>query len=144
MQHPTHSHRFSRWTSVGSQLIWLLEIGGLIIIAIATLMAGAFEVEHMYNKHSIDLADLLLLFLYLEILAMVSIYLQSGALPVRLPMFIAIVAMARYVIIDAKSMDEFRILAITGGIFIITLAILTLNYAESRLAPTQKQKDADT
>ncbi len=143
MPYREHSHGFGKLTKLGSQIIWALEIGGLIIIAISTLMAGALEVMSMYSRHAIDLADLLLLFLYLEILAMVSIYLRSGALPVRLPMFIAIVAMARYVIIDSKSMDETRILAITGGILIITLAILTLNYAETRFSPETERTNKD-
>ncbi len=128
---PSHKKAFTDITNTGARIIWALEIGGLIIIAIATLIAGALEVLHMLNKASVNLADLLLLFLYLEILAMVSIYLKSGALPVKLPLFIAIIAMARYLIIDAKSMAETQLLAIAGGILLLTFAIIALTYTEA-------------
>ena len=124
--------QWRRATRLGAQVLWALEIGGLVIIAIATLIAGALEVMHMVDKQSIDLADLLLLFLYLEVLAMVGIYLESGALPVRLPLYIGIVALARYIIIDAKHMDDLRILAISAGILILTIAVLVTNYTHHR------------
>jgi protein PsiE len=64
---------------------------------------------------TVTLADLLLFFIYLEVLAMVAIYLESGKLPVRMPLYIAIVALARYMILDMKSLDTWRMLGVARG-----------------------------
>jgi len=69
----------------------------------------------MYEARTVTLADLLLLFIYLEVLAMVKIYLASGKSPVRMPLYIAIVALARYMILDMKSLDMWRTLGVAGG-----------------------------
>lgn len=83
-------------------LIWIQDIG-LLIIAIATIIAIGIELLTMIEQRHASLADLLLLFIYLEILAMASIYLKSGELQVRLPLYITIVALARYMILDMKN-----------------------------------------
>ena len=77
---------------------------GLIFVAIATVIAFGVEVMTMVEHRTVTLADLLLLFIYLEVLAMVAIYLKSGKLPIRIPLYIAIVALARYMILDMKAM----------------------------------------
>ncbi len=66
----------------------------------------------MVTNARVTLADLLLMFLYLEILTMVGLYFESGKLPVRFPLYIAMVAMARYVIVDIKEMDNIRLLGV--------------------------------
>jgi protein PsiE len=95
-------------------LVWVQDVG-LLIIAIATIIAVAIEVASMIEARTVTLADLLLLFIYLEVLAMVAIYLDSGKLPVRMPLYIAIVALARYMILDMKSLDTWRMLGVAGG-----------------------------
>ena len=65
----------------------------------------------------------MLLFIYLEVLAMVAIYLDSGKLPVRMPLYIAIVALARYMILDMKSLDTWRMLGVAGATLLIALSI---------------------
>ena len=65
-------------------LTWVQDIG-LLIIAIATVFAVGAEISTMFQAKTVTLGDLLLLFIYLEVLAMVSIYLDSGKLPVRMP-----------------------------------------------------------
>ncbi len=86
----------------------------------------------MYAAKTVTLADLLLLFIYLEVLAMVSIYLDSGKLPVRMPLYIAIVALARYLILDMKSLDTWRMLGIAGAALLIALAILVIRFGHAR------------
>lgn len=105
-----------------------VEFIGLLIIAIATVFAGYEAVHHMFILGSVTLGDLLLLFLYLEVLAMVAIYLESGKLPVRLPMYIAIVALARFLILDMKDLSEWQMIAIAVTIFLITISTLVLRY----------------
>lgn len=112
----------------GQRILHGIEKIGLAIIAAATVVAIGQEVMVMVNSGIVRLADLLLLFIYLEVLAMAGIYLQSGKLPVRLPLYIAIVALARYIVLDVKAMSGFELLAVAGAIFIIALAVLAIRY----------------
>jgi len=106
----------------------LVQDIGLIVIAIATVIAIGSEVMLMINNRAVMLADLLLLFIYLEVLAMVAIYLKSGKLPIRIPLYIAIVALARYMILDMKDMDQWRMLAVAGSALILAVTILVIRY----------------
>ena len=117
----------------GLGAIRLFELLGLAIISIATLVAGAIEVMHMVQSMEVTLADLLLLFIYLEVLTMVGIYLESGALPVRMPLYIAMVALARHMILDMKAMSEWALIATAAAILILAGAVLLIRYGHFRL-----------
>lgn len=118
--------------TVGHKLLTWVQDLGLLIIAIATLIAVGFEVSSMVAARVVILADLLLLFIYLEVLAMVSIYLDSGKLPVRMPLYIAIVALARYLILDMKNLDTWRMLGVAGAALVIAIAILVIRFGHTR------------
>ena len=105
---------------------------GLILVAIATVIAFGIEVKLMIDNRAVTLADLLLLFIYLEVLAMVAIYLKSGKLPIRIPLYIAIVALARYMILDMKDMDTWRMLTVAGAALIMAITILVIRYGHIR------------
>ncbi|MDA3870034.1 MAG: phosphate-starvation-inducible PsiE family protein [Gammaproteobacteria bacterium] len=120
-------------------LTWIQSIG-LLIIAIATVIAMGAEVFAMVSARTVTLADLLLLFIYLEVLEMVAIYLDSGKLPVRIPLYIAIVALARYMILDMKNIDTLRMLGIAGAVLIIALTVLIIRYGHTRF-PYNKKED---
>ena len=119
-------------TKAGKKAIQLAENIGLLIIAIATIIAVGIEIKQMFFANTVTLADLLLLFIYLEVMAMVGIYLDSGKLPVRMPLYIAIVALARYLILDMKNLDVWHMLAISGSILIIAIAIMVHRYARTK------------
>jgi len=110
------------------KLLLLAEHIGLLVIAFATAVAMAAEVMVMVNAMQVTLADLLLLFLYLEVFAMVGAYYRSGKLPVRFPLYIGMVALARYLILDIKGMEDWRMLAITGSILLLTVAVLVVRF----------------
>jgi protein PsiE len=120
---------FSR---IGHKAITWIEDVGLLIIAVATVIALSIEVVSMFEARTVTLADLLLLFIYLEVLAMVAMYLDSGKLPVRMPLYIAIVALARYMILDMKSLDTWKMLGVAGAVLLIALAILVIRYGHTR------------
>ncbi|WP_295538359.1 phosphate-starvation-inducible PsiE family protein [uncultured Thiohalocapsa sp.] len=121
-----------RLITVGDRSIYALEVLGLLLITIATVIAAAQEVAKMVQVLEVTLADLLLLFIYLEVLTMVGIYLRSGALPVRMPLYIAIVALARHLILDMKSMSEIALIATAVAILIIAGAVLLLRFGHFR------------
>jgi protein PsiE len=80
------------------------------------------------------------MFLYLEVLAMIGQYFKSGQLPVRFPLYIAIVALARYLILDIKDMNEWRMLSVAAAIFLLTLGVLAIRYGHVRFP---YREDAD-
>jgi protein PsiE len=114
------------------KLLSSVEHIGLLVIAIATVFAMTGEIGIMLRAMQVALGDLLLLFLYLEILAMVGAYYRSGKLPVRFPLYIGIVALARYLVLDIKNMDDWRMLAVTGSILLLTLAVLLVRIGHVR------------
>ena len=117
---------------LNQSLLSLVENLGLLVIAIATVFAMASETLSMIRAMQVTLTDLLLLFLYLEVLAMVGLYYHSGKLPVRFPLYIGMVALARYLILDMKSMDDLRMLAVTASILMLTFAVLLIRYGHVR------------
>lgn len=121
-----------RTTNYSRRTLLFFEGAGLIVIAVATIFAGYQETMLMVNNGRVTLADLLLMFLYLEILTMVGLYFESGKLPVRFPLYIAMVAMARYVTVDIKEMDNIRLLGVSASIVLIALAVLVIRYGHVR------------
>ncbi len=118
--------------SIGHKaLTWIQDLG-LLVIAVCTVIAGGIEIAFMVEAKTVRLADLLLLFIYLEVLAMVGIYLDSGKLPVRMPLYIAIVALARYLILDMKNLDTWRMVGISGATLLIAVAILVIRFGHTR------------
>lgn len=112
----------------GKSILTLIQDVGLLIVALATMVALGIEVMHMFDARTVTLADLLLIFIYLEVFAMVSIYLESGKLPVRMPLYIAIVALARYLILDMKGMDTWKMIGIAGATLLLAITILVIRY----------------
>lgn len=128
----TATMKNNRISGIAISILGAVEHVGLAVITIATVIAGVGEVGIMVDAGAVTLADLLLLFLYLEILAMVGLYFQSGKLPVRFPVYIAIVAMARYLVLDMKNLDEWRLLGVATAILLLSLAVLAMRYGHVR------------
>ena len=116
---------------IGQKSLLILESIGLFIIVICTIIACWFEVKSMIELDIVTLTDLLLLFIYLEVLSMVASYLNSGKLPVRMPLYIAIVALARYLILDMKNMDTWRMLGVAGAILLISFTVLVIRFGHT-------------
>lgn len=129
----------------GIRVARLVEDAGLSIILLATLVAGGIEIHHMWVQRNVMLTDLLLMFIYVETVTMVKVYWESGKLPVRMPLYIAIVAIARYVIIDIKDMDALRVIAISSSILVIAIAVLIVRWGHVKLPyPTRDEAERDT
>ncbi|NJD33749.1 MAG: phosphate-starvation-inducible E [Betaproteobacteria bacterium] len=126
------SHTFDRLRKLFSSGLDLVEYAGLLVIAFATTVAMYQETMVMISSHRVALADLLLMFLYLEVLAMIGQYLKSGQIQVRFPMYIGMVALARYLILDVKDMSELRMLGVSAAILLLTLAVLAIRYGHVR------------
>jgi protein PsiE len=111
----------------------MAEWAGLLVISMATVLAIGQETWQMLSARQVLLQDILLLFIYLEILTMVGLYFKSGKLPLRYPIYIAMVAIARYIIIGMKQLDGWTILAFAGAILVLALAVVAIRYGHVRL-----------
>lgn len=117
--------RTSRYAGMALRVV---EDVGLAVIGVATIVAGWHEVQAMFTAARVTLADLLLMFIYLEVLTMVGLYFESGKLPVRFPIYIGMVALARYLILDMKDMDLWRMVGVSSSIVLLALAVLLIRY----------------
>jgi protein PsiE len=112
----------------GRRAIALIEDVGLALILVATAVAIGQEVWHMIQNQRVDLADLLLMFILLEVITMVENYWRVGKLPVRIPLYIAMVSMARYLILDTTDAHDVHALFITGAILVLSLAVFVVRF----------------
>ena len=115
----------------------------LVIIAILTVFATSEEIWQIYLTGSVQLADLLLLFIFTEVLGMIGIFFVSNRIPITLPIFIAMTAIARLIILQGKDMDMTYLLYEAGAIFILTLAVLVLRYKPVSRYTYQSDEVAD-
>ncbi len=130
----------SKLKNTGHKVLLFVEEIGLMIIALATVIAIGVEIFSMIQAMSVTLSDLLLLFIYLEVFAMAGIYLKSGKLPVLMPLYISIVAVARYMILDMKNLDTLRILGLAGAVLLIAVAILSIRFGHIKF-PYSNEED---
>jgi phosphate starvation-inducible membrane PsiE len=119
----------------GDHLAEGFHLVGLFVVGASILWASWAEVFHIIHEGGPRIKDILLLFIYLELGAMVGIYFKTKQLPVRFLIYVAITALTRLLAIDIKEMVDSRMLAVTGAILLLTLAVLVLQYAAARFPP---------
>ena len=108
-----------------------LQLGLLTIILISTVIAVGIEIKTMYINQSVTLADLLLMFLYLEVLAMVRVFWSQQSISITLPLLIAITALSRFIILQGKEMDPSGLVYEAVAIALIASAIVILRLRHS-------------
>ena len=109
------------WTTVVS------EKGMLAVIGCLTLVAAGLDIWDMFLARDINLADLFLLFIYVEIIGMVGAYYSTHIIPVTFPIVIAITAMCRLLILQGKESEPWVLISSAGAIFILAAAVYVLN-----------------
>lgn len=123
------------------RFILFVERTGLVLITAATIIAIGQELWVVIRNARVELHDILLLFIYLEILTMVALYFTSGKLPVRYPIYISIVAITRFIILGMKEMNALEIIYLAAAILLLTIASIVLRYGHSKLPYTQENID---
>ena len=112
----------------------------LSIILISTVIAVGIELKRMFLDQSVNLADLLLMFLYLEVMAMVRVFWNQQSISITLPLLIAITALARFIILQGKEMDASALVYEAVAIVLIASAIVILRLRHSdKLGLKQKK-----
>ena len=108
-----------------------LQLVLMCIILISTVIAVGIEIKNMFINQSVTLADLLLMFLYLEVLAMVRVFWNQQSISITLPLLIAITALARFIILQGKEMDPTALVYEAVAIVLIAAAIVILRLRHS-------------
>ena len=101
-----------------------LQFALLTIILVSTIIAVGIEIKAMYVNQDVGLADLLLMFLYLEVLAMVRVFWDQQSISITLPLLIAITALARFIILQGKEMNPSGL--VYEAVAIVLIAITAL------------------
>jgi protein PsiE len=98
----------------------------LILVAAMTLGAAGAEVVKVWQAQSIDLADILLMFLYTEVIGMIAVFYTGRGSPFIYPIFIAITALARLIVLQGKDMAPQNILFEAAAILLLALAVVVI------------------
>lgn len=113
------------------RLIEVTEKIFLVLIAGFTIAAMFQEVVRLVDHHQIELKDLLLMFIYAEVLGMLAAFYSSSKIPITIPLFIAMTALSRLIILQGKEGDPSILLYESGAILMIAIACWII----SRLRP---------
>ena len=117
-----------------------LQLLLMCIILVSTVIAVGIEIYKMFENRSVTLADLLLMFLYLEVLAMVRVFWNQQSISITLPLLIAITALARFIILQGKEMDPTALVYEAVAILLIAGAIVVLRLRHSDKLGLKKKK----
>ena len=117
-----------------------LQLILMVIILISTVIAVGIEIYKMFQNRSVTLADLLLMFLYLELLAIVRIFWDQQSISITLPLLIAITALSRFIILQGKEMNPSGLVYEAVAILLIAAAIVVLRLRHSDKLGLKKNK----
>tara|TARA_A100001037_G_C14916317_1_gene529606 strand:+ start:412 stop:795 length:384 start_codon:yes stop_codon:yes gene_type:complete len=109
------------------------QLVGAAIVLVATTIAFCLEILKMADVQSIELADLLLLFIYLEVMGMVGNYWSNQSIRLTYPLFIAITALSRLIILQKKDTDASFLIFESGAILLLAIAIVVLKLRKSKI-----------
>ena len=120
-----------------------IQLVAVIIVLISTIIAFLLEINKMYESQTVTLADLLLMFIYIEVIGLVRSYWESRAVRVIYPLIIAITALARYIILQDKESDPANLIYLAAAILIVSLATVVIRFRRSKYLNIDKDKSND-
>ena len=120
-----------------------IQLLAALIVLAATVLAFILEIKEMYVNRTINLADLLLLFIYIEVIGLVRSYWETRSVRISYPLVIAITALARYIILQDKNDDPATLLYIALAILIVALSTVIIRFRNSRYLKIDQKKAND-
>jgi protein PsiE len=126
----------SRIDRFGNSLVDAFLLAALFVIGATIVWSAAHQYVAMMEAGRAKLDEILTLFIYLELGAIVGIYFKTDRLPVLFLLYVAITALTRYLAVDSKELDFRTIIVVTGSILALTLAVLVLQIGASKFAPS--------
>ena len=125
------------------KLIRNIQLVAVAFILLATAVAFLIEVNKMYINRNVDLADLLLLFIYIEVIGMIRLFWESKSIRITYPLLIAITALSRFIILQGKGVDPVNLIYEASAILLIALSIVFLRMRKSKLLGLDKVKEGE-
>ena len=126
------------------KIITMMEKTLLVIIAFLTAYAVVFEILSVVSTRAVTLTDLLLLFIYAEVLGMVAAFYKFRKIPITVPIFIAITALCRLIILQGKGINTIDLLYESGAILLLALSALVIRWNLINLKRPKSDADRET
>ena len=120
-----------------------IQLVAVIFVLIATVIAFFLEVRDMYIDQYIGLADLLLLFIYIEVIGLVRSYWETQSVRITYPLIIAITALARFIILQDKESDPANLIYISLAILIVAIATVIIRFRNSKYLKIERSKSSE-
>jgi protein PsiE len=117
-----------------------IQLVAVLAVLVATIIAFFVELSVMYETKTIGLADLLLMFIYIEVLGLVRSYWETRAVRITYPLVIAITALARYIILQDKNSDPANLIYIALAILIVSIATVVVRFRNSKYLKIDSKK----
>jgi len=120
-----------------------IQLVAVVVVLISTIVAFLLEIIKMYDVQNVTLADLLLMFIYIEVIGLVRSYWESRSVRVIYPLIIAITALSRFIILQDKESDPTNLIYLAGAILIVSIATVVIRFRRSKYLKIDNDKSND-
>ena len=120
-----------------------IQLVAVIVVLASTIIAFFLEMKEMYENKDITLADLLLMFIYIEVIGLVRSYWETQSVRITYPLIIAITALARFIILQDKESDPANLIYISLAILIVAIATVIIRFRNSRYLKIEKSRSSE-
>jgi len=120
-----------------------IQLVAVVVVLISTIIAFFLEMKEMYDNKDITLADLLLMFIYIEVIGLVRSYWETQSVRITYPLIIAITALARFIILQDKESDPANLIYISLAILIVAIATVIIRFRNSRYLKIEKSRSSE-
>ena len=120
-----------------------IQLTAVLFVLISTIIAFLLEIREMYENRNIELADLLLMFIYIEVIGLVKSYWETRSVRITYPLVIAITALARFIILQDKDSDPSNLIYISIAILIVAIATVVIRFRNSKYLKIDNSKSND-
>ena len=117
-----------------------IQLTAVLFVLVSTIIAFFLEIREMYENKNIELADLLLMFIYIEVIGLVKSYWETRSVRITYPLVIAITALARFIILQDKESDPSNLIYISIAILIVSIATVVIRFRNSKYLKIDNSK----
>ena len=117
-----------------------IQLTAVLFVLVSTIIAFFLEVMEMYENKNIELADLLLMFIYIEVIGLVKSYWETRSVRITYPLVIAITALARFIILQDKDSDPSNLIYISIAILIVAISTVVIRFRNSKYLKLDNSK----
>ena len=120
-----------------------IQLVAVVVVLVSTIIAFFLEMREMYENKDITLADLLLMFIYIEVIGLVRSYWETQSVRITYPLIIAITALARFIILQDKESDPANLIYISLAILIVAIATVIIRFRNSKYLKIEKSRSSE-